>query len=60
MSLSKKHFKAIAEIIKRANLDAKHGNDAKLVLSSLEIDLCHYFMSENSAFDSGRFREACK
>lgn len=50
MTLTKKHFKAIAQILQNYNGEIPKDN--------LITDLCHYFRSENSNFDSSRFVEA--
>ena len=53
--LSKKHYKAIAEIIKNATLRT----DPLLISrGDLMRDLCAYFKGDNPNFDSYRFARA--
>lgn len=52
--LSKQHFKAIAEILKR-NANVPH----RLVNINAVYELADYFGTENERFDKQKFIEAC-
>ncbi len=56
MTLTKKHFKAIAEILKQHF--EKQENLEQQDVDSLILSFCSYFKSENGLFDSNRFRNA--
>lgn len=59
MTLTKKHFEAIAEIL---NKNFPHYNNTADELNRLEAniveDLCNYFRDENPLFDVIKFKEA--
>ena len=55
--LSRKHYKAIAEII-RTNY-AVSSEPVKFVLRDMTDQLCQYFESDNPRFDRQRFIDAC-
>lgn len=60
--MTKKHFKAIAEIIKdNATTIEKADGTIMHVLpySDTVADLAYYFRGENPNFDYSKFREAC-
>lgn len=63
--LSKKHFKAIAEIISNPAADATFDHDgcmgSVLILykAQVAIMLADYFASENPNFDREKFLRAC-
>ena len=64
MALTKKHFKAIAEIIRIETQSEAVGNYANkdlinLVCERIANQLSDYFISENSLFDRQRFLNAC-
>ena len=50
--MTKKHFKAVAEIIENTPM----ASDTR---TELVDKLCCYFISENSLFNSEKFRKAC-
>lgn len=52
--LTRKHFEAIAAIIKQA--DAR---DTQAITLQIAMNLCHLFKAENPAFDRERFMRAC-
>lgn len=52
--MTKKHFKAIAEIIKKQNEKCPQATG-----NCIAYELCDYFKSVNSKFDSQRFLNAC-
>lgn len=52
--LTRKHFEAIATIIKQA--DAR---DTQAITLQIAMNLCHLFKAENPAFDRERFMRAC-
>ncbi len=57
--MTKKHFKAIAEIIK-TNLKDAGDNEAMLKgIEYLANDLAEYFAQDNPKFDGIKFAEAC-
>lgn len=64
MSLSRKHFEAVAEILRDERAtngrirDDAGWNGAESAIDRIEDRLCVYFLSENPAFDAGRFRRA--
>lgn len=57
--MTRKHFKAIAEILQRFEPE-----DSEVIQHSIWIDLCSqfatYFLSENPRFDVEEFRKACE
>jgi len=58
--VTKKHFKAIAEILRIHRLNAQNGYDSISVLYIEELadDLATYFKSQNHRFDRARFLQA--
>lgn len=54
MSMTRKDFKAIAEIIRTYNLT----NHDSLDLYNLTVELATYFRKANPTFDKGRFMKA--
>jgi hypothetical protein len=62
--MTKKHFTKIAEIIREQHELEMEGSSARAitreVLGQFANNLAKYLKSENSAFDKGRFLEACK
>jgi hypothetical protein len=61
MALSRKHFKAVADIMKHADVLATlEGWSAEQVVSRIRSDLSCYFSEENPNFNSTKFYEACK
>lgn len=54
--MTKKHFKAIAEVIN--SIDSEH-NSAVMYRSILVSRLCVLFSRENERFNSSKFRDAC-
>ena len=63
--LSRKHYKAIASIIKNNSVDLRHalnGGKVKEVYISknhLVNELCGIFANDNSLFSRSKFVEAC-
>ena len=60
MSLSRKHFIAISEVINRfmsADMRFQHSRDE--AFSEFVEGLCYYFKQENPNFDRDRFVKAC-
>lgn len=55
--MTKKHFKAIAEIIKENATKEKVA--ARLTCADVAYDLCRYFQQENPRFDREKFLKAC-
>jgi hypothetical protein len=63
--MTRKHFEAVAEIIKHNSVDISHdptdherGRDMQSFLIS--SDLADYFANENPNFDRARFMKACQ
>ena len=54
--MTKKHFKAIAEVIN--SIDSEH-NSSALYKSILVSRLCVLFSRENERFSNSKFRDAC-
>ena len=67
MSLTRKHFVVVAEILKKIKddvdisvvIDNRGKCGARAVLRSVVTDLTVYFKSENAQFDEQRFLKAC-
>ena len=60
MTLTKKHFTAIAEIINfKVNLHKYNKPNKVLVLSELVEDLSRYFKTENPLFNEEKFKKEC-
>ncbi len=60
--MTKKHFRAIAEIIRKQTIAAKladPNDDPKLYTELFVNELCNYFKTENELFDDDKFRQAC-
>ena len=59
--LTKKDFKAVAEIIKKAQGDGWPGYDRGYIdgVMRTAIDLADYFATQNPRFDRKRFMKAC-
>ena len=59
MTLSKKHFKAIAEILKKYNSNKNNIDSiAKEEFNILLDDFIIYFQNENENFNTAKFKEA--
>jgi hypothetical protein len=69
MSLSKKHFVKIAEILnselknieeigKTANCSILETNTKKMIIEHIEHRLSNYFATENNLFNKERFKRA--
>ena len=54
--MTKKHYKAIAQVIKD---NTTLTNEVKLYKLDLISDLCKYFKKDNNRFDCDRFISAC-
>ena len=52
--LTRKHFQAIADCIKRTQ-----GRDDHAIALQIALNLCTVFKAENPAFDRERFLAAC-
>jgi hypothetical protein len=52
--MSRKDFKAVAEIIRKYNI-LRHD---QMDLYEMSIELCSYFKKANPTFDKGRFLKA--
>ena len=57
--LSRKHYVAIASIIKDNTIYSNNSTRRILKKDSLINDLCQVFARDNNLFDSSRFRNAC-
>ncbi len=57
--LSKKDYKAIAEIVKRCSGPDKHWGYTTTHTADMVCDLADYFAQDNPQFDWARFLEAC-
>ena len=60
---SKKHFKAIAEIVKQVRSlirENKENITNEQALNIVMNDLSNYFKTENHLFDEERFKQACE
>ena len=57
--LSRKHYVAIASIIKDNTIYSNNSTRRILKKDSLINDLCQAFARDNNLFDSSRFRNAC-
>lgn len=58
MSLSRKHYQAVADILARAR-SRKPERNPNVVIDRITRDFVEYFHSDNPRFDSRRFIEAC-
>ena len=56
---TKKHYKAIATIVREAKEDHRGGTPAELVLATIDEQLADYFAQDNERFDRAKFIEAC-
>ena len=54
MSLSRKHYQAIADIIRT------RGTSNKNQVENIKSDLAEYFQEDNPRFDKERFWKACE
>ncbi len=54
--MTRKHFVAIAAIIKNPELD---GASSRAVKEGIALALCEVFEKENPRFDAGKFLTAC-
>lgn len=60
MTLTKKHFKAIAEIINKNIAYEDTSEKAKdYIYSEIINELSEYFKTENPLFDEDKFKGAC-
>lgn len=61
MGLTKKHFKAIAQIMKKNKPSEKQfkGSYAFMLFNWIINDLSDYFKTENALFDAEKFKNAC-
>lgn len=57
--MTKKHFKAIAAIIKSTR-EKFQNPESQNAITEIELALCDYFQYENERFDEDRFLTACK
>ena len=57
--LTRKDFRAIAEIIRKAKENYRGGTPAELVLSTLDTQFADYLMEQNPRFDVDKFLLAC-
>jgi len=57
--MTKKHFKAVAEIVKEAKEDWRGGTPTEAILISIEENLATYFAKINPYFDRRKFFDAC-
>ncbi len=60
MSVSKKDFIVVAEIIKEAKEKCRGDTPVEYILNFIEMQLTNYFEAENSMFDRDRFIKACE
>lgn len=60
MALSRKHYEAVAEILRNAYVDTREVGDIKGAEAATDIthDLATYFENDNSNFDRVRFLNA--
>lgn len=60
--MTKKHYSAIAKIIKRATVfdDSMKSGDDLISKQEVTYALCDYFKSENVNFNEEKFIDACK
>lgn len=58
MTLSKKHFKKIASLIKKNTIKV-NGNEEYLNYSNFIADLSGFFREENPKFNLTKFMNAC-
>ena len=56
---TQQYYKAIAEIIKKANEDYNGGTPADMLLMCIKTDLADYFEQDNPNFDRDKFIAAC-
>ena len=59
MSLTKKHFKAIAKILNNLYNNTTPSIVYKNCIKDVIKDLCDYFKIENPLFDEQKFKDAC-
>ena len=58
--LSRKHYKAIAKIIKDNTSQTEDNNTLVIDREFLIDDLCYLFAKDNNLFNSALFRDACR
>jgi hypothetical protein len=57
--MTKRHFEAIAKILKDARGDAIANSEAPYQVSDVALAMADYFGEENPRFDRARFLTAC-
>jgi hypothetical protein len=57
--MTKRHFEAIAKILKSAREDAIAIGETPLQTSDVALGMADYFANENPRFDRARFLTAC-
>ena len=57
--MTKKHYKAIAQVIKNSTIIFKSMNKQVINKNELINDLCDIFKQDNNRFDYDRFINAC-
>ena len=57
--MTRKHFKAIAEIIKSTRAEFMN-SDSQSAITEIEMALCDYFKMTNDLFNEDRFLKACE
>ncbi len=55
MSLSRKHFQSLADILKGARKALDHTDNPEFILDKIERDIIVFCKQENQSFDSQRF-----
>lgn len=57
--LTRKDYKAIADILNDQRAPFEEGDDGYALLNILSVQLSHYMASDNPNFNRGKFLEAC-
>ena len=57
--LTRKDYKAIADIINNERADFQEGEDGYAVLNIISSQLSHYMAQDNPNFNRAKFLEAC-
>ena len=57
--MTKKHYKAIAQVIKNSTIIFKSMNKQVINKNELINDLCVMFKQDNNLFNSDTFKDAC-
>jgi len=57
--LTRKDYKAIADIINNERADFQEGEDGYAVLNIISAQLSHYMAQDNPNFDRAKFLTAC-